>query len=60
MKLEKEVVERRIQLLQQEGIDFVLNTEIGKDISAEELKEQFDAIILCIGAQKQREASYGR
>ena len=39
MKLEKEVVERRIQLLQQEGIDFVLNTEVGKDITAEELKE---------------------
>lgn len=54
MKLEKEVVERRIQLLEQEGIDFVLNTEIGKDISAQQLKEQFDAIILCIGAQKQR------
>ncbi|MDI2589072.1 glutamate synthase small subunit [Psychrobacillus sp. NEAU-3TGS] len=55
MKLEKDVVERRIQLLKQEGIDFVLNTEIGKDIPAEQLKEQFDAIILCIGAQKQRE-----
>lgn len=55
MKLEKEVVERRIQLLVQEGIDFVLNTEVGKDISAEALKENYDAIILCIGAQKQRE-----
>ncbi|WP_313890896.1 glutamate synthase small subunit [Psychrobacillus sp.] len=55
MKLEKEVVERRIQLLVQEGIDFILNTEVGKDISAEALKENYDAIILCIGAQKQRE-----
>ncbi|KAA0965675.1 glutamate synthase small subunit [Sporosarcina sp. ANT_H38] len=55
MKLEKDIVERRIQLLQQEGIDFVLNTEIGKDISADHLKDEFDAIILCIGAQKQRE-----
>ncbi len=54
MKLEKDVVERRIQLLQQEGIDFVLNTEVGKDISAEELKQTYDAVILCIGAQKQR------
>lgn len=54
MKLEKEVVERRIQLLEQEGIDFVLNTEVGKDILAQQLKDQFDAIILCIGAQKQR------
>ncbi|MEI4768325.1 glutamate synthase small subunit [Psychrobacillus sp. FJAT-51614] len=55
MKLEKDVVQRRIQLLQQEGIDFVLNTEVGKDISTEQLKADFDAIILCIGAQKQRE-----
>lgn len=55
MKLEKEIVERRIQLLAQEGIDFILGTEIGKDITANEMKEQFDAVILCIGAQKQRE-----
>lgn len=55
MKLEKEVVQRRIHLLQQEGIDFVLNTEVGKDISAEQLKANFDAVILCIGAHKHRE-----
>lgn len=55
MKLEKEIVQRRIHLLQQEGIDFILNTEVGKDISAEELRSNYDAIILCIGAQKQRE-----
>ena len=54
MKLEKDIVERRVQLLQQEGIDFVPNTEVGKDITAEQLKEQYDAVILCIGAQKQR------
>lgn len=39
----------------QEGIDFVTNTEIGKDITADELKEQYDAVILCTGAQKQRD-----
>lgn len=55
MKLEKEVVERRINLLRQEGIDFILNTEIGKDILAEELREQYDAVILCTGAQQQRD-----
>ncbi len=51
MKLEKSVVERRIKLLTQEGIDFVTNTEIGVDITADELKDQFDAVILCTGAQ---------
>lgn len=54
MKLEKDIVERRVNLLRQEGIDFVLNTEIGKDITADELRGQNDAVILCVGAQKQR------
>ena len=55
MKLEKGIVERRIKLLTQEGIDFVTNTEVGKDITAEELRNQYDAVILCTGAQKQRD-----
>lgn len=54
MKLEKETVERRVNLLRQEGIDFVLNTEVGKDITADELRAKHDAVILCVGAQKQR------
>ncbi|WP_404452249.1 glutamate synthase small subunit [Virgibacillus necropolis] len=55
MKLEKDVVERRIKLLEQEGINFLVNMEVGKDITAEELKEQHDAVILCTGSQKQRD-----
>ncbi|WP_028401481.1 glutamate synthase small subunit [Ectobacillus panaciterrae] len=55
MKLEKEVVERRVKLLEQEGIRFITNTEIGKDITAAELRTEFDAVILCTGAQKQRD-----
>lgn len=55
MKLEKGIVERRITLLKQEGIDFITNTEVGKDITAEELRKQYDAVILCTGAQKQRD-----
>lgn len=55
MKLEKEVVKRRISLLTQEGINFVPNTEVGKDITAEELRKNYDAVILCTGAQKQRD-----
>lgn len=54
MKLEKEVIERRVNLLRQEGIDFILSTEVGKDVTADELKAQYDAVILCVGAQKQR------
>lgn len=55
MKLDKGVVERRIQLLRQEGIRFVLNTEVGKDISAEEIKASFDSVLICTGAQKHRD-----
>jgi len=55
MKLDKGIVERRINLLQQEGIDFITNIEVGKDITAEELQNQYDSVILCTGAQKQRD-----
>ncbi|WLD91563.1 glutamate synthase subunit beta [Alkalihalobacillus sp. AL-G] len=55
MKLEKEVIERRIQLLKEEGIQFVLNTEIGKDITRGQLQTEYDAVILCVGAQKPRD-----
>lgn len=55
MKLEKGVVDRRVQLLTQEGINFITNTEVGKDITAEELKDQYDVVILCTGSQKQRD-----
>lgn len=55
MKLDKDIVKRRIKLLRQEGIDFVLNTEIGKDVMPEDLKADFDSVILCTGAQKQRD-----
>ncbi|KQL20045.1 glutamate synthase subunit beta [Cytobacillus solani] len=55
MKLEKDIVERRVCLLEAEGILFVANTEIGKDIQANELRESFDAVILCTGAHKPRD-----
>ncbi|MGY6530913.1 MAG: glutamate synthase subunit beta [Cyanobacterium sp.] len=56
MKLDKEkVVMRRIRVLEEEGIKFVCNTEIGKDISAEALTKENDAVILCIGAGKPRD-----
>lgn len=50
MKLDKIIVKRRIDLLSAEGINFVLNTEVGKDITKEQLEKQYDAVILCVGA----------
>ena len=49
-KLEKWVVNRRVQILKGEGIDFQCNTEVGKDVSIAQLKAEFDAIVLCGGA----------
>ena len=50
MKLEKRIVDRRIQLLQEEGVDFVCETEIGRDLHARELMDRFDAVVLATGA----------
>ncbi|MDJ0687622.1 MAG: glutamate synthase small subunit [Xenococcaceae cyanobacterium MO_188.B32] len=56
MKLDKqEIVMRRIQLLEAEGIKFICNTEIGKDLPAEQLVKEYDSVILCTGATKPRD-----
>lgn len=55
MKLEKSVVQRRVDLLAAEGVTFVANTEVGKDYAADKLKAEFDAIVLCGGATKGRD-----
>jgi glutamate synthase (NADPH/NADH) small chain len=56
MKLDKEkVVMRRLHQMEREGIKFVCNTEVGKDISAKQLMDEFDAIVLCTGATKPRD-----
>lgn len=55
MKLEKTVVERRVNLLEEEGIEFITGTEIGSDIPATELTEEYDAVILAGGATNARD-----
>ncbi|RCX23568.1 glutamate synthase (NADPH/NADH) small chain [Fontibacillus phaseoli] len=55
MKLDKAVVQRRVDLLAAEGVKFVTNTEIGKDVKAQQLVDEYDAIVLCGGATKPRE-----
>mgnify|MGYP003347506601 CR=1 FL=1 len=54
-KLEKHVVLRRIKHLQDSGIEFVNNFEVGKDKSLKELKEKHDAILIATGVYKARE-----
>ena len=54
-KLEKDVVERRTKLLEQGGIEFIQNFEVGKDASLEQLREKHDAILIATGVYKARE-----
>jgi len=56
MKLEKnEVVLRRISLLEAEGVTFKCGVNVGTDVTAEQLRKDFDAVILCVGATKGRD-----
>ena len=54
-KLEKWIIDRRVSVLEQEGITFVYNTEAGVDITAEELDDRFDAVVIAIGSRVPRD-----
>ena len=54
-KLEKHVVARREQLLRDAGVTFTLNTEVGKDISLQDIKAKHDAVLIATGVYKSRE-----
>ncbi|MCB1582233.1 MAG: glutamate synthase subunit beta [Xanthomonadales bacterium] len=53
-KLEKHIIDRRLKLMQQAGIEFRTGCEIGKDITIDELKGLYDAIAVCVGANDRR------
>ncbi len=55
MKLDKNVVTRRVDLMKEEGVIFRTNTEVGKDYPADLLLKDFDAAVLCGGATKPRD-----
>jgi glutamate synthase (NADPH/NADH) small chain len=55
MKLDKTVVQRRIDLMAAEGVKFITKTEVGTDLQARKLLEDFDAVVLCCGATKPRD-----
>jgi len=52
-KMEKHVIDRRLSILEEEGIKFYTETEVGKDLSCEKLKE-YDSVVLCGGATIKR------
>jgi glutamate synthase (NADPH/NADH) small chain len=54
-KLEKSIIDRRVSILEQEGIEFIYNTDVGRDITAQELQKGFDALVLSIGSRVSRD-----
>ncbi|HET7053841.1 MAG TPA: glutamate synthase subunit beta [Solirubrobacterales bacterium] len=50
-KLEKWVIDRRARLLEEEGVTFTCNVEVGRDVDAAELRERFDAVVLATGSR---------
>jgi glutamate synthase (NADPH/NADH) small chain len=54
-KLEKNIVERRVRLMEQEGIIFRTNAHVGVNISAQHLQKEFDAVVICGGASASRD-----
>lgn len=54
-KLEKHILDRRLEQLLAEGVQFEMNVNVGADISADHLRRRFHAIVLCMGAGQPRE-----
>ena len=55
MKLEKDIVERRVEKMRAEGVAFQVNADMGKPKAAKELLRDFDAVVLCCGAGQPRD-----
>lgn len=55
MKLEKKVIQRRLEILSEEGIIFKTNMNVGKDITKKELEKEYDAIVFATGSKKARD-----
>ena len=55
MKLEKNLIERRIQIMREEGIEFRVNQDVGKTVSPADLVSDFDAVLLATGATVARD-----
>ena len=53
-KMEKHIIDRRIDIMEEEGITFKTKSHVGKDINPSKLKEEYDAVVLCGGATVRR------
>jgi len=54
-KLEKRIIDRRVDVLAAEGIEFVYNTDVGRAVTAQELRDRHDALVVATGSRVQRD-----
>ena len=54
MKLNKKIIDRRVDLMKAEGVEFVVNADIGRNVPAKKILDEYDAVALCCGAKKTR------
>ncbi len=54
-KMEKHLIDRRVEQMKSEGVEFVVNAYVGDSVSVQELRNDFDALLLCMGAQQPRD-----
>ncbi len=55
MKLDKKIVNRRVELMREEGVEFVTGADVGRNVSADEIRGQYDCVILACGASNPRD-----
>ncbi len=55
MKLEKQVIDRKVAIMKEEGVTFFTNSDVGKNVKASKLMKEYDSVILCCGASNPRD-----
>lgn len=61
MKLEKQIIDRKIKIMEQEGVNFIVNANVGEDVKASDLVKKYDAVVLCCGSSNPRDIdAHGR
>ncbi len=54
-KMEKRIIDRRLEQMRQEGVSFQTGVDVGRDLTAADLRKNFDAVLLCMGAELPRD-----
>ena len=54
MKLDKKIIDRRVNLMKAEGVTFITNADVGNTVAADAILNEYDAVALCCGAKKAR------